>query len=212
MAKKPVKVPSPKQPEAPTTFRELRSILPIEKLEEIDKAIRAGRPATQIADLIQEEYEMLTELPREHLAQQIRRHAKSYLDLMVQEKMLNLDSRTRYRVLAESIDFAEEMNAIAMMFKSRVYKLFARDIEMPLPMPTLRAELEAYANHLGKMARIFMDLGLIDKPPMTLSGVMEADTSTGTLKFTLSDGWQDSLKHMREEFANDGYTTQAIEV
>ena len=192
-------------------FADIKLALTAEQLDEVESRLNKGKPAKAVQELIQNDFGKLTDKQPNALVRQLNRYRQYGLANKVAEKLVESGLAPRIDRLMDEIDVAEDLNQVTEMFRLRIYKYAMMQAEMPMPIEALRAELMEFSKHLERCVKLYMQLGLMDSAPKTIEGVIQNVGTGDTIKFAVTENFQEKLKQIGEMYLNKTIGPNVVE-
>jgi len=172
-----------------------------DQIKKMDTEINSGTSLAKVAKMMQEKWKVLDHLTPGSLAKNLGRYRDDVLDNQLITRIKDKGGLDFTKETITGVDIAEEMIFVAKAMKGRLLKLYEKEESLPVLLNDVTKHLEAYANHLTKMANLFMDMGFIKKATREMEGLLSLDEVTGTVSFKLTERTPQLLEDLKNQYA-----------
>lgn len=196
---------------ASEAFSDLKTQLSPSELEKVEQQLWKGKSAKSVMTVIQGEFGKLKDKSEESMIRMLNRYRNYGLSTKVAEKLVDAGVPSRLDNIMTELDVAEDLAQITELFRLRIHKMAMLQLEMPIPSDSMRQELVAFSKHLETVVKLHLELGLMDGAPKTVAGLFQNVGTGETIKFEVTENWEDKLASIREEYLGQGSKGQVLE-
>lgn len=160
-----------------------------EKVAEIDNLLLHGRSAPEVAKVIHEDWNKLTDIKRDNLARQLRRYRKEMdVSIAARQQVARRDGKSLLRVSEqiEKIDVIEDLNSLIHSQKMRINRLLEHESSLPVEkglVSDVKYEMQQLIAMYKLIANLQLETGIMRRAPKTVSGMFSYDDETGRFEF-----------------------------
>lgn len=170
------------------------------QVKKMDAEINKGTPLSQVAKILQNKWKVLEHMTPASLAKTLARYRDDVLENQLIERIKEAGGLDYTKETIAGVDIADEMLFVAKAMKGRLLKLYEKEESLPVLLNDVTKHLEAYANHLTKMANLFMDMGFIKKATREFEGLLNVDETSGVVSFKVTERTPQMLEDLKAKY------------
>ncbi len=169
-----------KTPEKFYRLKELGS----ERLDVIETMLVAGKPASEVADKVRDDWLACRDISRESLIRQLNRYREDLESEAVGKQLaLSKSSSTQRAAIkaAERYDTIGLLTRLVRIGERRLTRQLVQEEKMPVLMASVREELKVVADLAVKLANLQMETGMLRRAPKQLQALVGMVDPDGAL-------------------------------
>ncbi len=160
--------------------------LPDGKYDELVKLFEDGKPATEVARIIHEDWQLLLELTPQSLVRTLQRFNEVVIRGELIRRVVDLATPLPNKELREKLDALDELEELARVQKGRLYKIMTQENKGPMVMKAVSDEVKILTDLLNRVAMIHLETGVLKRASKKFSGSL-TDENGGTREFSVTE-------------------------
>jgi len=172
------------------TFKRLQE-LGDEVVEQVDQMLNGGETPTRVAKWLQGELGLLTDLKESSLKKNLERYRSKDLKKRLYETVVDLHRGKSVAGIQRQLIALDGLNDAALIQKSRVEKILAKEGQLPVGILLKQAsdEMRLFKEMLVELGKMQLETGVMRRAPKTTTG-STFDPETGQeQQFSFTEEW-----------------------
>ena len=158
-------------PGSPGAFKRLHD-LSWEQQAEIDRRLSKGELPRDIAQVIQEEWQLLGEMKLDSVKKMLERYRKTELREKVVAQIAGQNDMVKTRTLAKRLNAMEEIQTLVEVQRGRFEKMLVRESQSPLLLKQVSEEGRLLKDMLVELGKLQLETGVLIRAPKKLTGTL----------------------------------------
>ena len=160
-------------------FRQFKS-LPQDQYDEIVGMFERGVPATRVAQIIHEKWDVLHSMNRASLIRTLQRFNDIVVKGELVRRVVAHALPLHQKELAHRVEVIDELEELARIQKGRLHKMLAREAQAPMLIKQVSDEARILADLLSKIGQLHLDTGVLRRAPKHILGTVTDDAGKVT--------------------------------
>ena len=195
---------SPQKPGYAHAYQRLIDLGP-DRMTQLEGRMAKAEPSHMLADLIQQEWGLCTDVERRTLARQISR----YRNQMVTPKMAALyeagqggaKAEKALKVLYNQCDVLQELHDLYEVQRQRIQKAVNNEAKLPVLLKDVDFQVDLARKILADMAHVQLEVGILRRAVKGVQGVVtDANGNKSAFAYVVGEAEAQSLEKDTEDF------------
>lgn len=145
-----------------------------EKVDEVHRQLFAGIGPLALARKVQAaDPPMFADVPLERIEEWFRRFRTSFVVPEQKRDLLAAASARGINAVRRRFDLVEEMEDLVLEHRARFRRGLAAEKDAALPLPAVTRLAMAYGEALERLARLYLETGLMPRVPRRVTGMLQ---------------------------------------
>ena len=145
-----------------------------EHVDEIHRQLFAGISPNAIARKVQgTDPPMFPGVPTLRVVERLRRYRKNFVVPEQKRELLAAASERGIGIVRRKLDLVEELEDLALEHRTRFRRGLVAEKDAALPLPAVTRLAMAYGEALERLARLYLETGLIQRVPRRVTGMLQ---------------------------------------
>jgi hypothetical protein len=159
--------------------------LPAEVLDKVDSKLTSGEPARAVAQWLQEDAKLLTDMKPDTLKKTLERYREGHLRNKVLSRITEAQHTLALKTVQKRLNALDELEELVVIQRGRVDKMLMMEKDKPILLKSTTDEIRLLKEMLVDLGRVQMETGVLPKASRKISGtIMGADGEISQFSWT----------------------------
>lgn len=143
-----------------------------EKVAELDRRLGRGELPRDLAQLIQDDWQLLQDVQPDSVKKMLERYRKTELRDKVLARIAGQNDLVRTKTLARRLNAMEEIQTLVEVQRGRFEKMLVRESQSPLLLKQVSEEGRLLKDMLVELGKLQLETGVLVRAPKKLTGTL----------------------------------------